>query len=190
MVISNEEAAPVSLTLSTSAPTCYGSGDPPFTVTMTHKCTTARPIWALREPHRYNCNGIMIRDPQRTTPSGRYRRIGLEGTYIDNGSESDSDYEHRYVRNNELVHLNPGEVYTTYYTLIVTAKAGGLRRSDVWNLTDGNDYLLTMTEQKWWWMFEDEMPASCSHWKRMEMLNEQPVTQWRPGCSISFHFKS
>lgn len=170
---------PVSTTLSTSVPTCSRKGDPPFTVTITYRSLLDRPIWAFVYQYSYQCAGIETRDPERNN-----RRIGPDSTSL--ADEPDPTWT--YFKDSELVRLEPGEVYERQYTYIVVKKAKGLRNSDVWNLKVGNTYGITLRNQKWWWMFEDDMPEGCTEEERETLLQKQPVTEWKPDCSVSFEF--
>ncbi len=179
-----ETVVPVSLTLSTSAPICYGSGEPPFIVTTTNQCTTERSICALLYSFPHTCNGVEVRDPERNN-----RRIGPVSTCMeDDTPDPELDRQKLFQHETELVRLDPGQIHRTSYTFSIVAKVHGLRHSDIRVLKDGNSYQLTLREQRWWWMFEDQMPADCSDKEKREILSKQPVTKWKPECSSEFTY--
>lgn len=87
------------------------------------------------------------------------------------------------------MHLDPGEVFDTSYTYRVVAKTWALRHSDIWNLKDRKQYQVTLREQSWWWRFEDDLPADCSHEQRREILIKLRVAKWKPDCSTWFEYR-
>ena len=69
----------------------------------------------------------------------------------------------------------------------VERKLGGSLPSDVHKLKDGERYEVTLRKQKWWWMFEDEMPADCTtDDQRRRVLGEQECCEWKPQCKVEF----
>jgi hypothetical protein len=182
--MTSEKNAPVSLTLSTSTPICHESGEPAFIVTTTYKCVAVRSIWALRDPLARMCNGVQTRDPDR-----KYRRIGPDPEILCEDPEYDLSPEDIIRRDTVMMRLDPGDVFSTSYTFSVVKKMRGLIHSDVWNLKDGKKYKLTLWPQRWWWMFEDELPAGSSDEQKRDILSKLQVTKWQPDCSSWFEFK-
>jgi hypothetical protein len=88
-----------------------------------------------------------------------------------------------------MMRIDPGDVFSTSYTFSVVKKMRGLIHSDVWNLQDGKQYKLTLWPQRWWWMFEDELPAGISDEQKRDILSKLQVTKWQPDCSSWFEFK-
>ncbi|KAL2060152.1 hypothetical protein VTL71DRAFT_9974 [Oculimacula yallundae] len=167
----------ISTILTTSYPTCALSGQPAFTVTTTYECTASKPIWALVRLWADYSGGIEIRDPQRN-----HRRIGGGSTLIaDEWDEDALDLE-----DTSLVRLEPGQKFSTQYTVSVVPKADGLRNSDIRLMVPGNTYEITIKKQRWRWMFEDEMDKEMDIEERRTILKNRDVAEWKVDCLANF----
>jgi hypothetical protein len=119
-----------------------------------------------------------------TDPLRSNRRIGGQSSSIVDTDDETDDTED----DNDLVRLHPGQVLQVTYTFSVVPKAKGLRHSDVWNLTIGNTYNLTLRNQRWWWAYEDDMDDDISEKQRRSSLKTKPLTEWGTDCSANFTF--
>jgi hypothetical protein len=174
MVDDGNNLVPVATNISTSTNVCSRSGHPLFTVTITYDCTAGAAIWALYKHYSYRGNGSEIRDPRR-----RYRRIGPSHRYIENEDDTEIDFT-------ELVRLEPSETLQKVYTFDVEDDSDRLYHNDVSNLVVGNEYELGIRNQKWWWMYEEEMPANFSVDEKTRFLYERSATEWQPRERITF----
>lgn len=174
MIDAEEVIVPVSTNISSSTTVCSRSGHPPFTIDITYKCTTNATIWALYKHYSYRGNGCEIRHPQK-----KHRRIGPSHRHI----ESEDDTEIKFT---ELVRLAPGEVLRKSYTFDVSDDTDRLFRNDVSKLVVGQEYELGIRMQKWWWMFEDDLPPNLSTEEKKSFLYERPATEWQPSEFLIF----
>lgn len=168
---------PLTAAITASADTCHRSGDPPFTVSIRYRCDADATIWVLRPLMTDFCGGVELRDPTH-----RDRRIGpmITGGGNEDGTEDDT------LMDTELLRLDPGQIVLSSYTFTTKRKADGLRHNDFYNLITGNMYDLTVWRQQWKWMFESQMPESCTTEERKALLARQPALDWKPECTISF----
>ena len=168
---------PVATTLSLSEPTCSRKGDPPFVVTITHRSTAPRPIWALVYRFTDWVWGIEVRDLEhhhRRGPS----RLWLAYAQFDEDPDLRED--------TSLERLEPGQSLEMAYTFSVERKFKDFP-SDVHKLQDGQRYEVTLRKRRWWWMFEDEMPMDCTTDDgRRRVLGEQTCCVWKPECVAEF----
>ena len=173
----HNNSVPVATTLSLSASACSRTGDPPFVVTIKHRSTATHPFWALVYRFTDWCSGIEIRDLEhhrRRGPSPLWDAY----TYYDEDPDPRDD--------TSLERLAPGQALEVAYIFHVERKLGTFR-SDVSKLKDGQRYKVTLRKQKWWWMFEDEMPADCTTDDgRRRVLREQVRCEWKPQCVQEF----
>ena len=175
MVDLRENLVPVTTNISSSASTCSRSGRPPFTVTITYECTIGATIWALYKHYAYWGNGSEIGDPRRI-----YRkRIGPSHRYLEDEADTEIDFT-------ELVRLERGEILQKLYTFDVEDDRHKFFHNDVYNLLAGNEYQLGLRRQKWWWMFESEMPENSSMDEKKQILYDQPATEWQPQHRMTF----
>ncbi|KAI9860132.1 MAG: hypothetical protein M1813_006242 [Trichoglossum hirsutum] len=172
-----EEQPPISTTLAISSQTCFINGEPPFTATTTYECTASRPIWSLVRLFTDFGGGIQIYDLER-----KHRRIGPTSTII--ADEWDGDALD--LDDTALVRLEPGQTFSTSYTLSVVPKADGLRNSDVKNMVKGNTHEVGLRRRRLRWMFEDEMGGEMSEAERREMLRTRDAMEWGVDCKETF----
>ena len=152
------------------------SGEPPFKAITEYECTVSKPIWALVRLFTDFSGGIEIRDPLR-----KHRRIGgLSSIVADEWDEDALDLE-----DTELVRLEPGQKFSTSYTISVVPKAGGLMASDMRHMVPGNTYEITLRAQRWRWMFEDEM-ADIDEDERRAILKKREAVEWKVDCQVNF----
>ena len=168
---------PISTILTTSPSTCSLSGEPPFTATTEYECLGSKPIWALIRLFTDFGGGIEIRDPQR-----KHRKIGARSTII----ADEWDEEALDLEDTELVRLEPGQRFSTVYTVSVVPKAGGLRASDTKHMVPGNTYEITLMRRRWRWMFEDEMDGDIGENERRETLKRKEAVEWDVDCQVNF----
>jgi hypothetical protein len=168
---------PISTILTTSHSTCSLSGEPPFTATTEYECTASKPIWALIRLFTDYGGGIRIRDPQR-----KHRQIGARSTII--ADEFDEDA--LGLEDTELVCLEPGQKFSSSYTVSVVPKAGGLRDSDTKHMVQGNTYQITLRKRRWRWMFEDEMAGGIGEDERRAILTKTEAVEWDVDCQVNF----
>jgi len=172
-----QQEPPISTILTASQSTCSLSGEPPFTATTEYECTASKPIWALVRLFTDYGGGIEIRDPQR-----KHRQIGARSTII----ADEWDEEALDLENTELVRLEPGQKFSTSYTVSVVPKAGGLRDSDTKYMVQGNTYEITLRKRRWRWMFEDEMAGDIGEDERRAILKKTEVVEWDVDCQVNF----
>jgi hypothetical protein len=176
-----EDTPPVSTTLSLSAPTRSLSGEPPSTVTIQHAYTGNWPIWALISVFTPFCHHVRLLDPAR-----KHRKIGSVSAWnSDRWDEDDRDLE-----DSKLVRLSTSETFQLNYTFEAGPKADGLRGSDMRTLTAGQPFKIALGTQKWWWMYEDEMPASMTTTERSEMLKNRTPAEWTLDCVVQFEARA
>lgn len=171
------DSVPVATTLSLSEPSCSRQGDPPFVVTIKHHSTAPRPIWALVYRFTEWCSGIEIRDLEH------HRRRGPSPLWA---AYAQLDEDPDPLDDASLERLAPGQSLQVAYTFAVERKFGAFP-SDVHKLEDGKRYEITLRKQKWWWMFEDEMPTDCTTAEeRRRFLGGRMCCSWRPQCVGEF----
>ncbi|KAJ9635200.1 hypothetical protein H2199_008686 [Coniosporium tulheliwenetii] len=168
---------PVTISLTTSSPTCSLSGSPPFTVSIEWTLSGSRPIWALISLNSGRTYGIVIRDPSR-----KGRRIGPPTTFIaDEGvltiEEDDEDVT--------LVRIGPNKPCRISYTFTTEPKVSGLRGSDTAMMKPGMPYELTLRKTCCRWMYEDEM-GDGGEVERRRKLRERPLALFTPDCRAWF----
>lgn len=112
---------------------------PPFTATTTYECTTSRPNWALIRLYTHFGGGIEIRDPLH-----KNRRRGPTCTII----EDDWDEEALDLEDTQLIRLEPGQKFSTSYTVSVVPMVDGLRSADVKGMVKGNLYNITLRKRR------------------------------------------
>jgi hypothetical protein len=172
-----QQEPPVSTTVTTSPSTCSLSGEPPFKAITEYECTASKPIWALVRLFTDFSGGIEIRDPLR-----KHRRIGgVSSIVADEWDEDALDLE-----DTELVRLEPGQKFSTSYTISVVPKADGLRDSDIRHMVPGNTYEITLRKQRWRWMFEDDMPEDIGEDERRAILKKTEVVEWKVDSQVNF----
>ena len=142
---------PVSSTVSLSSPTCSITGNPEFTVTYTHENISTKPICALVRVWADYCNGFQARDPLQ-----KYRPRGLPPTML--ADEWDEDALD--LNDTELVRLDPGQSMSRNYTFSVSKKLDGFIHNDMYKLEVGKKYVLCLREQRWRWVFAEDLPES------------------------------
>jgi hypothetical protein len=84
-----------------------------------------------------------------------------------------------------LVWLEPGQTFSTLYTVSVVPKVNGLRDSDVKHLVVGNTYEITLRKRRWRWMFEDELGGGLSEEER-RVLRKKKVVEWKVDRMVIF----
>jgi hypothetical protein len=82
--------------------------------------------------------------------------------------------------------LEPGQQRQTISTLSADRELNGRHHNDFRTLTVGNAYELTVMAQKWWWIFEDDLPEDCTAEERLHILQRQPGTRQKPNCMTAF----
>ena len=175
MTEQSNKAPPVNASISSSASTCSLGGSPPFTVTISYKCITSSAIWALFKPHAIRGNGCEIRDPRR-----KHRRIGPSNRYLEDEGDTELDFT-------ELVRRESGEEVVKRYEFIVGDYSESLSHNDIHNLVAGNEYVLGIRHQKWWYVNVEHLPEqSIVEEKMLPFLMQQPAVEWRPENTMSF----
>lgn len=170
-------SAPVATGLCLSTPTCSRKGDPPFVVTIHHQPKASRPIWALVYDFTDWCSGIEVRDFKF------HRRIGPS---LGMAAFANLDEDPDPLDDTSLHYLTSEQPLNIAYTFCVHMKESGFR-SDVDKLKDGQRYDITLRKQRWWWMFEDDMPKDCTtDQERREILSKQTCCVWKPQCVAEF----
>ncbi|KAI9802278.1 MAG: hypothetical protein M1833_001784 [Piccolia ochrophora] len=166
---------PLSATLSTSAPRCALSGEPPFTCFVNWALDGDRPICALLTQTTSSNIGLEIRDPKR-----RGRRIGPPSDWL--GDEGSPPEEIEFVR------FGRGSQFLQSYVLKTEAKQDGLVNSDTWNLHSGKTYELTLRSTKWRWLYEDELNDEVlqSDLQCKAALRREPSVELLSECRASF----
>jgi hypothetical protein len=139
---------PVSVAVVTSGPTCFISGEQPFSATTIHECIAERPIWALIRLYMHFFAGIKIHDLARED-----RRIGPIFKII---VCDDFDEEERDLSDTALVRVAPGEQFSTSYSFWVEPN-DGRKGGHLKLMVPGNTYHVGLRKRPMRWMFEDEM---------------------------------
>ena len=170
---------PVTPSLTTSTPTCSLSGITPFMVSLTWRAETDRPIYALVTlKEGYNI-GLEIRDPERNG-----RRIGPVPDLPPAGDDDppNNDKE-RFVEFNRS-----GDSFSQVYTFATEKRRNGLVLSDTWNLKSGKVYELTLRKSRWRWMYQDEIEENMlrDQAKVVEVLRQEPYSEWKLDCQAVF----
>ena len=171
---------PVTASLSTSAPTCSLSGQPPFTVFLTWKLHEKRPIYALVTREEGWVIGLEIRDPEQNG-----RRIGPPPD-VQQGDEDNAPSNDEEI----FVPLNGLEIeFSQEYTLSTKERQGGLLPSDTRNLKNGKQYEMRLRKSKWRWMYQDEIKEEVRQDKSkvVEMLQQEQCSVWKPDSRAKFH---
>lgn len=113
-------------------------------------------------------------DPQR-----KYRRVGP------NPTGRNEDYDPSDLEDSSLERLDIGQSLDIFYTFTVET-SGIVSRPDVRKLKVGNTYRIGVRKQKWWWMFEEDLPTGATTEEVREILSKQPVCEWKPDCVDDF----
>ncbi len=172
-----QQEPPVSTTVVISPSTCSLSGSPPFRAITEYECTASKPIWALVSLWADFSGGIEIRDPLR-----KHRRIG-GGSIID---ADEWDEEALDLEDTALIRLEPGQKFSTSYTVSVVPKADGLRDSDTKHMVPGNTYVITLRKRRWRWIFQDEMAQDIDEDERRAILKKREAVEWKVDCQVNF----
>jgi len=72
------------------------------------------------------------------------------------------------------VRLEPGQKFSTTYTVSVGLKVDGLRESDTKHRVRGYTYEIMPRKRRWRWMFEDGMAGNMGD-ERREILRKKEV---------------
>lgn len=169
---------PVTAALSPETPICDLSGALPFTVILTWKLNSTRPIYALITQAEGFKIGLEIRDPEKNG-----RRIGPPpdlGPEEDGATSNDEDI---------LVILDdPAQWFSQAYTFQTKERRNGVTHSDTWNVKSGKKYELMLRKRKWRWIYQDEIEVAVpvDRVKVEEALRQEPYSQWKPECRAEF----
>ena len=171
---------PVTASLSTSAPICATSGDPPFTVSLIWRLHSSRPIYALVLREEGRNFGLEIRDPERNG-----RRVGPPPNVLQGDmDDAISNDEEIYVALNGLE-----DGFSEDYTLDTKERQGGRLPTDTRNLKSGKEYHVTLRENHWRWLYQDEVQENfrSDEAKLIEVLKEEPHSKWKSDSRVTFH---
>ncbi len=86
----------------------------------------------------------------------------------------------------ELVRIDPGQKFSTSYTISVVPKADELRDSDIRHMVPGNTYEITLRKRRWSWMFEDEMAEDIEEDERRAILKKREAVEWKVDHQVNF----
>ncbi len=168
-------ALPVTASISTSAPTCSLSGEPPFTIFINWTLDGNDPISALMTQVATQNIGIEIRGPERGG-----RRIGPQPDWMEDDGEP--------PRELKLLRLRQGISFQQSYTLSAKPKLKGLVHADTWNLSSGTTYELALRRMEWRWLDDKQLPDVVlqDEEKLKELLWEEPPVEFRLDCRLEF----
>jgi hypothetical protein len=173
-----QQKVPVTTSLRTSSTSLALDGQPPFVTTTEYECITAKPIWAMVGLFTHRGKGVEIRDPARVF-GGKAKRIGPTSTIIpDEWDELALELEET-----ELVRLEPGQKFSTTYTMRVVPYS--LRSADTHAMQKGKPYIISLRTRKWRWVLEDELEEGLDKAEIREILSKKDPMEWKADCEVA-----